>query len=491
VLTTGPRRALVALAVAASPVIVAAVLCRALAGGSLSQAIPYANDEIAYWNQVAAFAAAGFRGGFTIVDERPARATFSHFGPHGPAFPLLYGIPARIVGWDYASAPLFGAVAFAAAAGSFMLMSPARPLLAAVVLVSFWPLVLSMPNTMQESLHFAFACLFAAVVVRLLSVDEPPRRLLAVTACLIVVASLVRPVWALVAVPLGWLLWRRKSRVAALTAGAAAGAAVVALYVAFTTLGSPYPDATAFLADFSDRPLETVWRTLRRAAIESPRRWFSLTAEPLEVLFSYELVMIVALAWVLALRHRGGDTPRRLYGFVAATGTIVFAAALALGNIGGWRDYRATTPILLMLLLIAASMRSPIVWIAAAMNLLALLPAMTTFQAIHAPRFQSDRRATIERFAADVRDHLAFDATAPPWSNSVLVHVDRYAYPLLGLPPGFGIAGVISWDRVARPPRSRYGILAPSDLARLDRSRLRKLATTVLGDLYENLDWRR
>jgi hypothetical protein len=145
-----------------------------------------------------------------------------------------------------------------------------------------------------------------------------------------------------------------------------------------------------------------------------------------------------------------------------------------------------------MLVLAAASVRSPIAWVAAAINVLAILPAVATFDDFHGERFQGNRREVIEQFARDVRASVRFDRAVSPWGNSVLVHVDRYQYPLLGMPRGMGVGSVLSWGRIGVPPRSRYLVLAPGDFEQLPgRARLTRLGTTVLGDLYENPDWSR
>src|SRR5260221_6993261 len=85
------------------------VVSLALAGhhATLADCRPSWNDDVNYWNDIACFTRAGFGAGYCVVDERPAPAKWSHFGPHGPVFPLLYGLPARVVGWHPTSGPFF------------------------------------------------------------------------------------------------------------------------------------------------------------------------------------------------------------------------------------------------------------------------------------------------------------------------------------------------------------------------------------------------
>src|ERR687897_614476 len=58
------------------------------------------NDETVYWNEAAVFLRAGFDGGYITVNEKPASASFSRLGPHGPAFAVLYGSIGRMTGWQ-------------------------------------------------------------------------------------------------------------------------------------------------------------------------------------------------------------------------------------------------------------------------------------------------------------------------------------------------------------------------------------------------------
>ena len=199
-------RAGIALGISLLPIVAAIGFSTSLFDASLHTALPLLNDEVAYWNQIATFAGTSFSGGYITVDERPSRVGWSHFGPHGPAFALLYGLPAKVFGWGYSSGPVYGAVAFGVGALLFILLTRPPPLLVAALLASFWPLVVALPTTMQEPLHFAIGCGLAALLQRVLKDDDNPRpmRSLLAVAFALGAASLVRPVWALLAIPCGW-----------------------------------------------------------------------------------------------------------------------------------------------------------------------------------------------------------------------------------------------------------------------------------------------
>lgn len=493
---TGPHRTqwrgvLAALGVASLPVIVAITLAALLFHASPRQALPVINDEVAYWNQIATFAAAGFGGGYIVVDEHPSRLPWSHFGPHGPGYAVLYGIAAKVFGWGYSSGPVYGAVAFIAAATMWIVLTDPPLIVTALLFASFWPLINTLPTTMQEALHFAIGCALAPFARRLLADDDVPHRTWIACLAVIAIGSLVRPVWALLALPLGWYAFRRRGWRAAF-AGLIGGAAVAgALYFTFMTFASPFPrQGSPQLSDFVRDPREMIHRVVRRATVESPEDWFSADVEPLERLNRVELMALAVLACALSLTRGIARGVVRVDRFTAWALALLIGSTLAIGNIGGWTDFRATTPVLLLLLLLYANTRPALVWIVAAIHIVATPVGIATFRTQHGERFNPGRIAAVDEFAAIAARHIGFDPTLPSWGNTVLVNATMYQTPILGLPRGIGASAVAYWTDVTFPLHSRYVILSPSEVATVGgRVRLRKLADTSIGQLFENLDW--
>jgi hypothetical protein len=485
-----PRHAVAVIAIAALPLLVASVMAKSLVGGSLVDSVPYVSDEIAYWTQIAAFDETGFGGGYTTVDERPARAAFTHFGPEGPGFPVLYGLVAKVVGWGYASGPVFGAVAFLAGACAWLLIARPGRVQAALVLGTFWPVVLAAPNTMQEPLHFAIGCALAALIGTSLGEQAPSRARLWTTWGLLAVAALVRPTWALVAVGFAWQRSRRNGSTLGVW-GLVAGVVIcLGLYAVLAWMSAPYPRATSGLDLINRGPVGAVTAVL--SALGNWRRWLFGDAEPLERFFRFEVLVVAVLATASALR--GGDAAgRRLMGTMAASMWILIAANLALENVGSWQDYRATAPALLMTLLAATTIRARWVWAVVAAHVLVTPQAIATFRDFHEPRWEREGRVdAIDRFAASIRPHVRFDPALSGWGNTLLVSVARYDFPLMGVPPGIGLSVTFDWAGVPAPAKSRYVLLGPDEIAAATaRFRLRKLADTPLGTLYENEDWTR
>jgi hypothetical protein len=476
-------------------------------GGTLLNSVPVWSDELHYWNEVACFQRAGFRGGYCVVDERTAPAAWSHFGPHGPGFPVVYGGLARVFGWRPASAPLFHTVLLALASAAWLACCrPDTPRLAAATLLSatFWPCLLYLPATMQEGLHCAIAFVLAGLAHPRVNRDDGlaglahPRvnrddggawslgPFLAVAAA----ASLIRVTWVLVLIPWACVALRRtpwRWRIA-LVAGVAVS--VPALIAAWRLVCSPYP---SFLADLfataRASPSEAVSALAERAG-KSLRMFFDRDAgATLEVLLRYQAIVVVVLGLGMALEPRSRG--RRALLFAGLNVGLVAAAVIGFYDVASWRDFRVLAPHLLLSLLVLLSGEA-FRWAAVlVVSQLLFAPAfLTQFETNYADRFDADK-AAVANVRSRVEGMLQYDPADPAWGNTVLVPESLLQYPLLGLPRGVGIS--LYSDRstsLALPPKSRYLLLGPSHVRALgNRVRLRPLKEVSPGTLYLNLDY--
>ena len=175
-------------------------------GQSLANFHPDTTDAIMYWHQIRTFAAVGFSGGYYTVGEEAAAASFTHFYAWGPWYIALYGLIGKVVGWSLWSPMLFDVAAVTLALlGGLLLMRPnvGRLVLVLLVLLTYWPLHLHLPRAMQEPFHYAVAILLAGIFYRLLVHEGAvPHRFLGAALIMILGASLVRPTWILLVLPL-------------------------------------------------------------------------------------------------------------------------------------------------------------------------------------------------------------------------------------------------------------------------------------------------
>ena len=84
---------------AAAPAAIVLALIGLVFHAGPRQFIPWWNDEIIYWNEIASIGRVGLHAGYVTVHEQPPPASFFRSGPHGPVFPLIYGGVARVAGW--------------------------------------------------------------------------------------------------------------------------------------------------------------------------------------------------------------------------------------------------------------------------------------------------------------------------------------------------------------------------------------------------------
>ena len=435
------------------------------------------NDETIYWNQAAAFMRAGFDGGYVTVHEQPAAAAFSRFGPHGPAFPVLYGTIARVTGWQPYSPYIINLVLVAVSAGTWLaIVRHASLWPSALLVLGFWPLLYYLPSHMQEPLHFALAFLMAAVCEARM---DPVRRIAAVSGVL-AIACVMRPTWTLIIPALMWGRdpgWARR----ALSVPVMLAAFLVA-FVFVTRMAAPYPYTAWVPAAVAD-PVTGI-PVLWRATMGGVQAFFVPHREWIVTLLRLQIVAAAAVAIVLWWRHPA----ERWRMEVAALAVLpVLAAMFPVGDIESGREFHILAPHLLVALLVVAGGSLRWAATAAAVNLLLCLTLYPTYVRHHQGRW--DGAAEIRRFAEAIDGVVVFEEGAPSgWANTMLTHADALQPPLLGLPPGIGISFVLDWEDQAAPPRSRYLLLRPDrDADILRRTRLEKLADTSLGTVYRNV----
>ena len=79
-------------------------------GADLHDYVPTNRDGIDYWHEILTFSEHGFSGGQYSVNDVPAKASFTHFGAHGPIVPMIYGTFAYMAGWEYYTMPILNLV---------------------------------------------------------------------------------------------------------------------------------------------------------------------------------------------------------------------------------------------------------------------------------------------------------------------------------------------------------------------------------------------
>ncbi len=476
----GLRCAFVALLPGAIVVFLIAVLF----GAGPLDFVPIWNDEVVYWNETAVFAKAGWGGGYITVHEQAAE--LSRFGPHGPAFAVFHGGIGRVFGWHPYSAFLINLLVISLAAFVWLRGASQGPSPAiALLLASFWPLLLYLPTNMQESTHFAFAFLFS------LSLGLRNKRAhgiaIAGTTILLTSAALMRPSWALMILPLGWLRARRKGPWAIALLVAATLAIVAVAYKAFALLASSgYPNSLNRLSDAWAVSVTGAVGMVGDMFIANLLRWFgSGEAWPL-VAFRYFVVIFIVLLVVRCMLYRPpSHAHREVLELSLASLLPILAVVLLVGEVESWRDFRVLAPhVLVALLLLTAHTRWEC-WMWAG-TLVGLPAYYHEFKEFHSLHFTADRTA-IDSMRDSLKRGVRFIPGASPWTNTILMHAAQLQYPLLGLPLGIGVSYVLDWSSIPGQIRSEYLLLRPEDQVSLaGRARLIPVSETPLGMVYRN-----
>ncbi|MEL6528179.1 MAG: hypothetical protein AAFQ07_20960, partial [Chloroflexota bacterium] len=174
-------------------------------GGICDKTLSF-SDEIFYWAQAATFAEVGFNGGYYTVNEMTPPLEQSPFYSWGWGPPVLYGTVASIVPWNYCTPILFNAFLLGIAVISFTAFVPLKRLQLAwlaILLATFPSLVLYMPTFMMQVPNLGLALILTVLFYRAFTSETPLTKKQVIYVLLgITIASIFRPTWALLSVPL-------------------------------------------------------------------------------------------------------------------------------------------------------------------------------------------------------------------------------------------------------------------------------------------------
>jgi hypothetical protein len=308
------------------------------------------DDECHYWNEIVTFQTVGMRGGYFVNSERLAPAHWTHFGPHGPAYPVLLGSFAGLFGWGTASGAVFNVVALAAGMLAWLafVRPDGRQLLAALfVVATFWPCYLYLPATLQESLHCAIAFALAGLAQRNVNGSATGPRSFWLFLAVVAAVSVFRITWVFVLIP--WLLVAVPGRGRAKQAlmAFATAATIPGVYLLWHAICAPYPN---FLAAVSETAGESLGGQLRLLLDHAEFSLVELVSFhdncTLEILQRYEAIALVALATLVVLRPQKSQSSTRMAGAVVLAGIAIVrtqmevGAGLFLTLVSVWRAWR-------------------------------------------------------------------------------------------------------------------------------------------------------
>jgi hypothetical protein len=166
---------------------------------------------------------------------------------------------------------------------------------------------------------------------------------------------------------------------------------------------------------------------------------------------------------------------------------IALSAFLGFYFDDGGSQSRVTAPFLLLssLVLVATRCRTWLVLGIIAAQLMVAPSFVVRYRDWRLPGYTYDRSAA-DQFQREISPLLRFAEGQGPWCNTLLTNV--YSPEIAFVPAGIGLTMGYSADLLATPFRSKYVLLARKDAAYGETPRLRQLGTTLLGNLYLNVD---
>jgi hypothetical protein len=474
-------------------------------GVTLEQFAPATSDEIGYYLQINAFVHHGFSGGYFTISEKPAAAGFSHFGVHGPLFPVLYGTLGKLFGWYFYSGPVFNVVLLTLAIGIYcIVMRPTtgEALLGTAFLATFWPFYLVLVSMQQDPIHQAIAVIvgggFAGMLHRKPWASSLGFRLLFLA--ILVYASLMRISWSMFLVPYAMLLCPKPTVKQLALAVVASALGMGFLLYGFRFLCAPFYGLDGFLmtkfvgGEASIRVLlANAWTNVRmlfEGNLANPANFPGrlIFCEGLAfgvIMFFYALTRLglVSLSRP-GLTHRQDLLEPCFHAFnigALLTGTLVF---YYIGNDGGWR-------MLAVHLLVSSfvGLTSPLRWLKVLIagivliNLGGLPWCIRSMEYANMPHFgyAQEYRA----LAKKLNSLIPYQKGADPWQNTILM--DTYPHELLALPAGIGVSVFFRPSDVSLPIKSRYVLVGPAT-AQQQRWSLTQLARFPV--LHNTIDFR-
>jgi len=485
--------------VVTAPAIMTCVLLDRLFHATLFDYLPLVSDEIAYQRQIAAFVAAGFNGGYFTTYEQPAPWTFTHFSVHGPAFPIIYGLVGRFVGWQLYSGPIFNLAVLAVAIACFLMMarlSRWQILLTGGVIITSWWVALMAAITMQESLNQAFLILMAGFAARLLNSDTTRRGVWLLGAlAILAVGSVLRPTNWIVAVPLVivGMASRRKQYATLALLGAAAG--IPLFWLVWRYISAPIPGLAIEWGPTTRGGALRMITAYFLNQLRSNAHIFNLTQlgrAPFAQHVMFEAAAIsIACAVLMANAKRRSAAPTLAFtvdGFNLLTLGMALVAFLGFYFDSEASISRVTAPFVLLalLLFVATRVHTWLVVGVMAANLLVAPSFLTVYRDWRGDTFPRDR-SRFEQFQAQLAPVLRFDPRRSAWCNTLLT--TTYAREIVAVPAGVGLSVGERAEKLRPPIKSGYVLLTANSVKEFgDKARLQHLATTVLGDLYANRD---
>lgn len=486
------------------PLVVGVGLFRVLMNADLSDTTPVWSDEIYYWHQANTFRVAGFNGGYYTANEQSAPLTTYY--AWGVVVPMLYGVPAQWVGWSLYAIPLMNLTLLSIAVILFMWVIRAtfwQVVWIVGTVVTFVPYMLfsvsSMLEVQQQATAIFLATAFYGLLRQAQSTTPIPRWQWAITVGVLILATLLRPTWGILFVPVCILALRHFS-IKKMFLAILGGVLIFLFFLWLTQLISApfmrFPQVlfTVFQKSPKDGILLFLSHILENIQL-------GLTGHPIEVMTRVQILLLIILKIVTFFWQRRRKSPQQTFqipeiGLHLYNLGVIFLFNMVLYDLFDWRDFRVMTPHLLLslMLLLAFGWR----WIVGIIIVTMLLLLPSTFETYRSPEWYQhhsspERIVAIEEWSSQFAPIVVYQPDASSaWCNTIL-HTPYYLFgateTLLAVPPGIGISTILDEDALEFPIKSQY-VMLDNDFYQqyAAQLRLQPLVAVPNGMVSLNLD---
>jgi len=459
--------------------------------------IPNGSDQIDYWHETLTFIDYGFSGGQYSHNEKAAPAEFSGFGVHGPAYPILYGLLGRIIGWEFYSGVLINFIVITLALFLFTQLGNLdnKQLVTGIILVgTYWPLLLYLPNNLTESLNQAIAIVVSVLFFKQLVSKENNWKINITIFLILLVSISIRITWSLLFLPFFlFLIFNYKSyKLWGAFIFSTAGILLSFLYTKF--LYAPFPFVFRFMLDgqlinqnlFYNAGIQ-VLRNLKNLIYELDTPLY-IQAFRYQILGVSILIIFKLISYFKNKNHSIKNLFRSELSFHFLNIVVSFAGVVILFQVVDTRDYRyLTVNFLLSALVLLLFSRYKYIYAMVLINVLLIFSFIPGFAQQRSSNFIYDEEL-IKSFSNSISEHVSFDETQNNrWCNTLGFQGKYVNQPLLAVDSGIGLSRI---ENISENTKSRYVLLSEEYVAEFQEHikslGLKQIEKISLGILFLN-----
>ncbi len=422
------------------PLFVTTLLLHFVVNSNILHYQPVWTDEVDYWLQINSFKEVGFSNGFFSINELTSNSSFSHYGTHGPMFPILYGSIARIFGWFYYSGPLFNLLLVSLSLLIFLCVTrPDRKqtILVILFLLFFYQLHLYIPTTMQESLNTSFAILFSAFFIRLIIFHDKRLQNKIGVLLLITIASLFRIIWIFTIFPIIYSFFNdqkplSKKLIYSIIGGLLFSIFMVIIYNYWT---SPYPSGFIFQITNGELNIHQLTLVELRLILSNLKKLFGINLPIIETEI-YIRYLYLLVIFILALSIKKNQKTYISILYILVSTLVITILIYDIGN------FRILAPLLLFCLfsLPFASDQFTMKYVLISylfINLLTIGNFISNYQYFHINHFAAENNNSLIK-QKNILNEIKYTDSNNPWCNSLLTD-QIFTRDLLNTPAGIGV----------------------------------------------------